>query len=83
MVAAHAVQAPAVVGTALPPLAAPQVGTVLRCRGQGSHGQHIGQEGQRTAAMQALHAIEKHQMTAMVAIEYPHGVELIPRGPEQ
>jgi len=83
VVAAHAVQAPAGMSVALPAPAAPQVGTILWRRGQSSHGQHIGQERQRTAAMQALHAVKKNQMTAMVAIEYPHGVELIPRGPEQ
>ena len=68
---------------ALPAPSAPQFGTILRCRGQRGDGQRIGQKRQRTAAMQTLHTVKKHQMTAMVAIEYAHGVELIPRGPEQ
>ena len=83
MVAAHAVQAPSAALLAFPLCATPQAGTLLRRKGECGHGQRIGQKCQRTAAMQALHAVKKHQMTAMVAIEYPHGVELIPRGSGQ
>ncbi|MNV04698.1 hypothetical protein D3C71_950030 [compost metagenome] len=80
MVAAHTVQATAVIRATAPAPAAPQVGAILRRRRQGRDGQHIGQKCQRAATVQTLHAVEKNQMTAMVAIEYPHGVELIPGG---
>ena len=77
-VQAQAVQPPAVLrGAALAP-APPQVCAVLRRRGQRCHGQLIRQKGQRAAALQALHTVEKHQVTAMVAIEDTHGWSLYP-----
>ena len=72
-VAAHAIEPAAVVGTAAVSHPAPQVRPVLRCRGQRRHGEQVGHKGERAAAVQALHAVKKNQMTAMVAIEYPHG----------
>ena len=80
VIAAQTVQPPALrtVLQAARRAAAPQIGAVLRRGLQGRQGHGVRHKGQRAAAVQALHAVEKHQMTAVVAIEYPHGVELIP-----
>ncbi|MNT02051.1 hypothetical protein D3C72_1365380 [compost metagenome] len=78
VVVAQPVQTSAVLGGAPSAHAPPKTRAILRRGRQGGHRERIGQKCQRAATVHTLHAVEKNQVTAMVAIEYAHGVELIP-----
>ena len=78
MVMTHAVQATDVLRRTLLTHASPKVKTILWRGCECCHRQFIRHKCELAAAVQALHAVKKNEVTTMVAIEYTHGVELIP-----